>query len=67
MECLELYCDLLLARIGLIETQKYGNEIYNIVITYYHGVEKPTYCMICIVAAVLIIIFKLKLIIVLHP
>ena len=22
MECLELYCDLLLARIGLIETQK---------------------------------------------
>ena len=26
MECLELYCDLLLARIGLIETQKYGSN-----------------------------------------
>lgn len=26
MECLELYCDLLLARIGLIETQKYCDE-----------------------------------------
>lgn len=26
MECMELYCDLILARIGLIETQKYCDE-----------------------------------------